>query len=146
MNSPARESSLTLLALPAIIADMSTPYLGEEIRRLRLQAGYTLRGLAADLGVSAAHMSDIEHNRRRPSEKLLRKIADRLRKTGATYESLEKLLSGIDAKTREWASSTPGARTLLRRLLEADVDPQEIHRALEKILGRATKKRRSRVG
>ena len=138
--------SLTLLALPAIIADMSTPYLGQEIRRLRLQAGYTLRGLAADLGVSAAHMSDIEHNRRRPSEKLLRKIADKLRKTGATYEALETLLSGIDAKTREWASSTPGARTLLRRLHEANVDPQEINRALEKLLGRKLKARGTKAG
>lgn len=137
---------LTLLAVPAIIADMSTPYLGQEIRRLRLEAGYTLRGLAADLGVSAAHMSDIEHNRRRPSEKLLRKIADKLRKTGATYESLETLLSGIDAKTREWASSTPGARTLLRRLREADVDPKEINRALEKLLGRKLKARGTKAG
>jgi transcriptional regulator with XRE-family HTH domain len=125
---------------------MSPPYLGEEIRRLRLDAGYTLRGLAADVDVSAAHMSDIEHNRRRPSEKLLRKIAARLRKTGTTYESLEKLLSGIDARTREWAAETPGARALLRRLLEADMDPQEIHRALEKILGQKQKKKSSKAG
>jgi transcriptional regulator with XRE-family HTH domain len=125
---------------------MSTPYLGEEVRRLRLQAGYTLRGLAADLGISAAHMSDIEHNRRRPSEKLLRKIADKLRKTGATYDALETLLSGIDAKTREWVSSTPGARTLLRRLQEADVDPREIHRALEKLLPKKSKTRSTKAG
>jgi transcriptional regulator with XRE-family HTH domain len=125
---------------------MSTPYLGEEIRRLRLMAGYTLRGLAVDVGVSAAHMSDIEHNRRRPSEKLLRKIADKLRKTGATYESLERLLSGIDVETREWAASTPGARTLLRRLREAEVDPEEINRALEKLLGRKLRTKGSRSG
>lgn len=115
---------------------MSIPHLGDEIRRLRLKAGYTLRGLAVDVGVSAAHMSDIEHNRRRPSEKLLRKIADKLRKTGATYNSLERLLSGIDDKTREWVASTPGARALLRRLREAQVDPEEIDRALEELLGR----------
>ena len=120
---------------------MTPHYLGEEIRRYRLLAGYTLRGFAAALGVSAAHVSDIEHSRRRPSEKLLRKIADKLGQVGATYESLEKLISGIDTKTREWAATTPGARALLRRLLEADQDPQEIHRALEKLLGR--KKKRS---
>ncbi|HYJ34216.1 MAG TPA: helix-turn-helix domain-containing protein [Candidatus Binatia bacterium] len=125
---------------------MSTPYLGEEIRRLRLKADYTLRGLALDVGVSAAHMSDIEHNRRRPSEKLLRKIADKLRKAGATYDSLERLLSGIDVKTREWAASTPGARTLLRRLREAEVDPEEINRALEKLLGRKLRTKGSRAG
>jgi transcriptional regulator with XRE-family HTH domain len=121
---------------------MNRPHLGEEIRRLRLQAEFTLRGLATDLGVSAAHLSDIEHNRRRPSEKLLRKIADRLRKVGATYESLEELISGIDVKTREWAATTPGARSLLRRLLEADMDPQEIQRALEKLLGPRGKRKK----
>jgi transcriptional regulator with XRE-family HTH domain len=118
----------------ANIAYMKPTHLGEEIRRLRLRAGCSLRGLATDLEVSAAHLSDIEHNRRRPSEKLLRRIADKLRKVGATYDSLEQLTSGIDTKTREWAGSTPGARALLRRLLEANRDPQEIHRALEKLI------------
>jgi len=89
---------------------------------------------------------DIEHNRRRPSEKLLRKIANKLRETGATYDSLERLLSGIDVKTREWAASTPGARTLLRRLREAEVDPQEINRALEKLLGRKLRTKGSQSG
>jgi len=125
---------------------MSTPHLGEEIRRLRLLAAFTLRGLAADLDVSAAHMSDIEHNRRRPSEKLLRKISDKLRKVGATYDSLANLVSGIDTETREWAASTPGARALLRRLLEAERDPQEIHRALEKLIGPRRKGKGSKAG
>jgi transcriptional regulator with XRE-family HTH domain len=124
---------------------MGPSHLGEEIRRLRLQAGFTLRGLAADLEISAAHLSDIEHNRRRPSEKLLRKIAAKLRKVGATYKSLEQLISGIDTETREWAASTPGARALLRLLLEAGRDPQQIHRALEKLIG-PKRKKGSRAG
>jgi transcriptional regulator with XRE-family HTH domain len=124
---------------------MSGPHLGEEIRRLRLQAGFTLRGLAADLQVSAAHLSDIEHNRRRPSDTLLRRIALKLRKVGATYEALEQLISGIDTKTREWAATTPGARALLRRLLESDQDPREIHRALEKLLGPRRKTKRPKA-
>jgi transcriptional regulator with XRE-family HTH domain len=123
---------------------MSPPNLGEEIRRLRLLAGFTLRGLAASLDVSAAHLSDIEHNRRRPSEKLLRKIADKLKKVGGTYDSLEKLISGIDSKTREWAATTPGARALLRMLLEAERDPQDIHRALEKLIGPRRKTKTAR--
>ena len=123
---------------------MPPPNLGEEIRRLRLLAGFTLRGLAASVGVSAAHLSDIEHNRRRPSEKLLRKIAEKLKKVGGTYESLDKLISGIDTETREWAATTPGARALLRMLLEAERDPQEIHRALEKLIGPRRKKKPAR--
>ncbi len=125
---------------------MAPPHLGQEIRRLRLQAGFTLRGLAADLEVSAAHLSDIEHNRRRPSESLLRRIAGKLRKVGANYESLEQLLSGIDAETREWAAATPGARALLRLLQQADRDPQEIYRALEKLIGPNRKRRSLKSG
>ena len=100
-----------------------------------MQAGITLRGLAAKLHVSPAHLSDLEHNRRRPSEKLLRKIAHELRGVGATFESLEERLTGIDSETREWAASTPGARALFRSLLESGRDPLEIHRALETLLG-----------
>jgi transcriptional regulator with XRE-family HTH domain len=136
---------LTVFALTANIAYMNVPHLGEEIRRLRLLAGFTLRGLAADLQVSAAHLSDIEHNRRRPSEALLQRMALKLRKVGATFEALEQLISGIDTKTREWAATTPGARALLRRLLESDRDPQEIHRALEKLLGPRRKVRRRKA-
>ena len=120
---------------------MHASQLGQEIRRLRLQAGITLRGLAARLDVSPAHLSDLEHNRRGPSEKLLRKIAHELRHVGATFGSLEELLTGIDPETREWAASTPGARALFRELLESGRDPREIRHALEKLLGPNSKKK-----
>ena len=124
---------------------MHASELGQEIRKLRLQAGVTLRGLAARLQVSPAHLSDLEHNRRRPSEKLLRRIAHELRHVGATFETLEELLTGIDPETRDWAASTPGARALFRELLESGRDPREIRRALEKLIGpRGKKKGRKR--
>ncbi len=76
-----------LFAESANMWNMKTADLGQELRRLRQEAGLTLRGLAATLGVSAAHLSDIEHNHRRPSDDLLRKIARALRKAGATFAS-----------------------------------------------------------
>jgi transcriptional regulator with XRE-family HTH domain len=115
--------------------------LGQEVRRLRLQAGLTLRGLAAKLNVSPAHLSDLERNRRGPSEKLLRKIARELRHVGATFESLEELLTGIDRETREWAAATPGSRALFRALLESGREPREILDALKKLIGPNSKKR-----
>ncbi len=127
--------------MSANMTNMHTSQLGQEIRRLRVRAGITLRGLAAKLQVSPAHLSDLEHDRRRPSEKLLRKIAHELRDVGATFEALGELLTGIDAKTREWAASTPGARVLFRKLLESGRDPKEIYRALEKLIGPQAKKK-----
>ncbi|MHB8078451.1 MAG: helix-turn-helix domain-containing protein [Candidatus Krumholzibacteriia bacterium] len=102
-----------------------------EIRRLRLEAGITLRGLAGEVEVSAAHLSDVEHDRRRPSEQLLRRIAQRLQSVGATFAALEGLVTGLDPLTREWAASTPGARALLRTVVASGQNPRDILRALE---------------
>jgi transcriptional regulator with XRE-family HTH domain len=122
--------------MSANIGDMKTSSLGREIRRLRLQAGITLRGLAAKLQVSAAHLSDIEHDRRRPSEELLRKIAHQLRDVGATFASLELLVTGIDPETRDWVASTPGVRKLLRKMRESGDPPHEILRIIEQAIER----------
>jgi len=123
---------------------MRTKPLGPEIRRLRLEAGLTLRGLARQLDVSAAHLSDIEHDRRRPSDGLLRKIAKELRHVGATYEALDLLVTGIDSEIREWVSSTPGVRKLLRRVRELGTPPHEILPVIEKTLAsKKNKKSRS---
>lgn len=94
-----------------------------------------MRGLAARVNVSAAHLSDIEHDRRRPSEQLLRRIARELSHVGATFESLEQLVTGVDPVTRDWVASTPGVRALLRTILESGRSPQEIIVILEKSFG-----------
>jgi transcriptional regulator with XRE-family HTH domain len=117
-------------------ANMTPQHLGQEIRRRREEAGISLRGLAAKLAISPAHLSDIEHNRRRPSEKLLQKIAHELRSVGTTFASLEILVTGLDRETREWAATTPGARAVLRRVLESGRSPSEVLRALDKTWGR----------
>lgn len=126
---------------------MKTAALGPEIRRFRNEAGLTLRGLAAKLEISASHLSDIEHSRRRPSDALLRKIGRALRKAGATYQHLEPLATGMDADLREWAASTPGVRKLLRTLKQSGQDPLDILPALKKVVGRKriTKRRRART-
>ena len=118
---------------------MKATSLSLEIRRLREQSGYSLRGLGSKLDVSAAHLSDIEHNRRRPSEKLLRGIAHELRGTGTTFKALEVYLTGIDAKTVEWAAITPGVRTLFRRTRESGLQPPDLLRGMEKVIARLRK-------
>jgi transcriptional regulator with XRE-family HTH domain len=115
---------------------MSTTSLSFEIQRLRAQSGYSLRGLGSRLGVSASHLSDIEHDRRRPSERLLRALAHELRATGTTFEALEAHLTGIDTRTVEWASITPGVRKLFRRMRESGLRPLDLLRALERVIAR----------
>ena len=122
-----------MLASSANMPYMKTT-LGQELLRLRLRAGITLRGLARDLHISAAHLSDIEHDRRRPSERLLRRLATELKDVGATFETLELLVTGVDPVTRDWVASTPGVRALLRKILESGRSPQDISLALERFL------------
>ena len=50
--------------------------LGERIRELREQQDLSLRELASKIGVSASFMSDVELNRRHPSDKHLSAIAN----------------------------------------------------------------------
>jgi transcriptional regulator with XRE-family HTH domain len=101
-----------------------------------MEAGFTLRGLAAKVEVSPAHLSDIEHNRRRPSGDLLRRIVQALRKSGATIEALEPLVTGIDPELREWIATTPGVRQLLHAVKKSGRAPLEILPVIERIVAR----------
>lgn len=125
---------------------MRTTTLGQEIRRLRLKAGLTLRGLARQVGVSAAYLSDIEYDHRRPSDALLRKIANELRDAGATFESLDQLVTGIDSDTREWAAATAGVRKLLRKVRESGAPIELILPVLEEAVARKSAGKSRKAG
>lgn len=104
---------------------------GREIRRLRLASGLSLRSLGVRLGVSAAHLSDIERGQRRPSEALLERIAHELRDAGADATSLLLIMTGLDETTRNWAATTPGVRALLHRCIATGRTPAELIRTLD---------------
>jgi len=115
--------------------DRPADTLGEEIGRLRAKAGYTLRKFATDyLAVSAAHLSDIEHNRRRPSKELIEKIAKHLKHVGATYEALDRLNSRLEPEIQRWVYDEPAARQLLRKVKDSGQDPRDVLRKLERVL------------
>src|SRR5262249_11876703 len=117
------------------MSERAADTLGEEVGRLRTKAGYTLRKFATDyLNVSAAHLSDIEHNRRRPSKELLEKIVNHLKHVGATYESLDRLNTRLEPEIQRWVSEQPAARQLLRKVKESGQDPRDVLRKLEQVL------------
>lgn len=104
--------------------------LGSEIRRLRLKAGFTLRGFAEKVGISAAHQSDIEHNRRLPSDKVLEKMAHLLSSVGASLEEFKKLDARFEPELEQWVQETPAVGELLRQVRAAK-SPQELLRRLQ---------------
>ena len=96
-----------------------------------MRAGITLRGFAEKVGVSPAYVSDIEHDRRRPSVEVLHRIAHELKLVGATYEALDKLNTRLDPDIQKWVASTPTVRQMLREVKKSGQNPLEVIRAAQ---------------
>lgn len=58
---------------------------GSLVRRLRENAGYTVRGFAAEVGISFAHLSAIERGVKQAGPPTAKKIADGL---GVTVQEI----------------------------------------------------------
>lgn len=58
---------------------------GPGIRAIRESLGISLRGLAADIGISPAHLSHVERGNRQASDMLIAAIARRL---GVTVDAI----------------------------------------------------------
>lgn len=108
--------------------------LGSEIRRLRLEADITLRKFAKTVSVTAAHMSDIEHGRRLPSQDLLGRIAKALSSVGTTLEDLQRLDARLGKDLEDWVQLNPDAKQLLREVRSSGKPVSEILDELRKSL------------
>jgi transcriptional regulator with XRE-family HTH domain len=99
--------------------------LGERIRELRDKQDMALRELARKLGdVSPAHVSDIENNRRNPSEDLLRKMAHVL---GVPFEELQKLDTRVPVEElKEATRRDPALGFALRTLADHKVSAEDL--------------------
>lgn len=102
------------------------PSLGGRIRKLRLKVGISLRELARRVKVSAAHLSDVENDRRTPSDDLLRRITEELSGVGAEYEELRLLKPVIERDLEKWYETDPAARALLREARDSPFSAREL--------------------
>lgn len=97
--------------------------LGAVIRGLREESKISLRGLAAKLKISPAHLSDIEKGKRYPSRNLMTRIANAL---GTTVTELRRFDSRIDPDVRHWAEGYPAVREMLEVLRDSGEDPNKL--------------------
>jgi transcriptional regulator with XRE-family HTH domain len=96
-----------------------TPF-GERVRALRRAHGVTLKKMAADLQISEAYLSALEHGRRgRPTQNLVRQICGYFNIIWDDAEALENLarLSHPRAVV-DTAGLSPKATELANRLAE----------------------------
>ena len=110
-----------------------TPF-GAKVRALRLAHGVTLKKMAADLQISQAYLSALEHGRRgRPTQNLVRQVCGYFNIIWDDAEALEKLAQLSHPRiVVDTAGLAPKATELANRLAESIGDVDEL--ALDKML------------
>src|SRR6266542_855539 len=111
-------------------ADMADETLGDRIRGRRVELSLGLRALAGDLGVSPSYVSDIENDRRVPSEEVLKAIGTRL---GLDYDDLMALAGRFGDEADRYMRRTPAAGALFRRLSERGFSDDRVRKILRQI-------------
>jgi transcriptional regulator with XRE-family HTH domain len=101
--------------------------LGELIRDARVNTGRSLRDVAKALGITPSYQSDIENDRRVPSEEVLQKIADLLQ---LDFQLLMAKAGRFGEDTERYMRKHPTAGTLFRKLTEQNASEEELQRLL----------------
>ena len=127
-------------------ADMLTPagggssretQLGRTIRDARVDNRLSLRELAKRLGISPTHLSDVENDRRVPSEALLKALAGNL---GLDFDQLMVMIGRVYSVTEEYVRQVPEAVSLFRKVSERRLTADEL-KALERQAERLARNR-----
>ncbi len=112
--------------------------LGERIRELREKQDLSVRELAKQLQLSAAFLSDVELGRRHPSDEVLQQIA---RSLGIAVAQLREHDTRAPVQElRRLAAANPAYGVMLRKVVDKNIDPDEIIKFLDSHKSQAKKK------
>ena len=89
----------------------------------------SLRALAKQLDITPSYLSDIENDRRVPSEEVLAKIAAEL---DLDYSNLVARAGRLPADAERYMRQTPAATTLFRRITEQRFNEDEIQQLMNR--------------
>ncbi len=121
-------------------ADMADTF-GEFIRNARDDKGLRLRELARRLEVTPSYVSDIENDRRTPSEEVLIALARELElDANEVITKAGRLATGTDRYLRE----QPLATQLFRKVAEIKPDDDDLLLLLEQVNNMAPGERRAK--
>jgi transcriptional regulator with XRE-family HTH domain len=104
--------------------------LGDRLRVGRALKRKTLRQLASEIGKTASYLSDIENERRVPSEELLAALAVAL---DLALDDLMASAGKIGHEADRYLRRTPQAGILFRRLSESDVSPAAVEELIRQV-------------
>lgn len=110
--------------------------LGEVIHDARAKLELSLRDVTKKLDITPSYLSDIENDRRIPSEEVLTKLADFLH---LEYDDLMARAGRLGEEAVRYLMKTPAAGVLFRRLAQNQASDQtmaELLKEAEKAIGR----------
>ena len=107
--------------------------LGDIINSARLKKGMGLRALARDIGIAASYLSDIENDRRVPSEAVLRDIA---RLLDLDFDLLMQQAGRLGEDAERYLRGNRLAGRLFRRIAESRLDQEALENLLEELKGK----------
>lgn len=110
-----------------MINSSSSTSLGQQIRDARVAADLSLREFARRLGRAPSYLNDVEHDRRVPSEAVLRQISAELR---LNVDLLLAAAGRIGEGAERYMRSNPMAGVLFRRVSAAGLDEQDLKQLL----------------
>jgi transcriptional regulator with XRE-family HTH domain len=106
----------------------SRPTLGQRIRDARVAAELALRELARRVERAPSYLNDIEHDRRVPSEVVLRQLAAEL---NLDADLLLAAAGRVGEGAERYMQSNPTAGVLFRRISDAGLGEQDVKHLLE---------------
>ena len=113
--------------------------LGDILREGRLAKGRGLRELVKELGITPSYLSDIENDRRIPSEEVLRKLASAL---DLDVDHLLALAGRFGDDAERYMKRNPSVGVLFRRISENKLKEDEIQKLVDQVdkLGKGKRK------
>lgn len=102
---------------------------GDFIREGRKARGLGLRELARNLEIAPSYLSDIENDRRTPSEVVLRDLSKQLH---LNFDEIMAYSGRFGEKAARYIKRNPNAGALFRRIAEANLSPHELQDLLRR--------------
>ena len=88
----------------------------------------TLRDITGRIDITPSYLSDIENDRRIPSDEVLRRLAEILE---LDYDELMARAGRLGESAIRYMKRTPAAGVLFRRLADGKASPETINKLLE---------------
>ncbi len=104
--------------------------IGEILRTARVKKGVSLRSLAAELDITPSYLSDIENDRRIPSEDVLQQMAVHL---NLDFDDLMAQAGRFGENAERYLKNQPTAVKLFRRISESNLNEDELRKLLKAV-------------